>query len=864
VQQYERNSHEYAWEISRAFARAAHVLLGHLNAFANEGYLRTATQWDSLRKLASMVNYQPTPPASATSNVALMISVAGQVTEIASGLAMKFTPPEGGAALIFETLKPIKAHIELNAARAKTWDQNNNTLANPTAVKWSVPKKLQLKDGDMAVFTDGLAHGQAVNLSNVNTDEKSGLATLHFTQAGQFTPHIYNSHIWVDPEDFRPGMFVTTSSQTVIKMRDGITAAEGSIVRVTGLDLGDAIDCIVTAVDGNNLVVQAAFSSGSEVEVQFLTPIAPSARGRFETDPDIEEVLFVENGRVVSDKEGEVSKEGDKAVKRRFKKAGEDTKLGYAVTTKNRTGTGAVVNTPAGMNSAVRTSVMFAGKPPKSLRSGDWFVTRPMGTNDLTALYVVSTRLEKDSYYITFSGEVETDPQRTEFIGPMTKILRPENFDRSPVDAIAGNTCVLDIQSAEARALVRPGKQLIIVNDQDTTKLAASATIIAVEDRGTKGLHVELDLATSVLGWKSGWTTFHFNCVGISHGETQDPRILGSGDAERPLQDFTFKAVELSFIPSNLAVSGVAPDMDVAVDGVKWSYRDLTDPEADGTESWSIRLNDDNTYHLVFRRRLQTGTDNITVPRHRIGVGLSGSGVPPWSFESPMAKNRHVDSIIQPFATSGGADREAVASVRQNAPQSLAANGRAVSLKDFERLCQRHASVWQAKSREIIGPYVNNLVDVIVVPAGGGTLSTRLAQDLIDFMTSRAIPGVGISISGYQPVPITIGVKAFVNVARYEKSDVRDALYFALCTAFALDRRGLGQPFYVAEVLAEGERVPGVESLVITSLARKSNAPDVLKETRIANALAALFPKENQVAYVAVNTDISVTVEAMP
>ena len=70
LEQYARAPGEYGWEIMRAFARAAHVLLGHTDAYANEGYLRTATQWDNLRKLAEMVNYQPGPPASATATVA--------------------------------------------------------------------------------------------------------------------------------------------------------------------------------------------------------------------------------------------------------------------------------------------------------------------------------------------------------------------------------------------------------------------------------------------------------------------------------------------------------------------------------------------------------------------------------------------------------------------------------------------------------------------------------------------------------------------------------------------------------------------------------------------------------------------------
>ena len=57
--------------------------------------------------------------------------------------------------------------------------------------------------------------------------------------------------------------------------------------------------------------------------------------------------------------------------------------------------------------------------------------------------------------------------------------------------------------------------------------------------------------------------------------------MLGSGDAERVRQDFKFKIDTVSFIPSNAPVTGVAPDMDVAVDGVKWEFRDLGDPTAE-------------------------------------------------------------------------------------------------------------------------------------------------------------------------------------------------------------------------------------------------------------------------------------------
>ena len=83
---------------------------------------------------------------------------------------------------------------------------------------------------------------------------------------------------------------------------------------------------------------------------------------------------------------------------------------------------------------------------------------------------------------------------------------------------------------------------------------------------------------------------------------------------------------------------------------------------------------------------------------------IKGSGVPPFSFAKPMKKSRYVTDLIQPFATAGGADREPVSATRVNAPSRLAANDRAVSLADFERLCRRHASVRQARARAVIAP----------------------------------------------------------------------------------------------------------------------------------------------------------------
>lgn len=107
-----------------------------------------------------------------------------------------------------------------------------------------------------------------------------------------------------------------------------------------------------------------------------------------------------------------------------------------------------------------------------------------------------------------------------------------------------------------------------------------------------------------------------------------------------------------------------------------------------------------------------------------------------------------------------------------------------------------------------------------------------------------------------------IGVTARVDVARYDKTKVQDDLAAALIGEFALSRRGLGQPLYVAEILAAGERVEGVETIVIDAFARKPGAPAPLREASMAGGLAALFPREDQVIRVAAGADVVVRVEA--
>lgn len=870
VAQYERHSPDYAWEIARAFARAAHVLLGHLDAYANEGYLRTATQWDNLRKLAAMVNYQPTPPASATTTVALLMAEGSGLIEVARGLAMKFAPPEGGAPLIFETLKPLVAHPDLNAAHAVAWNVNSSKLALPKDATWIVPAKTRISQGDVVVLGGWQMLGVARTLVTIDGDQEAGLARLVFEPPTGIDSPMSETFLYAEPDGVRLGLPETASGQLVIKIAGAASVPANTVVEIRYNNGASSTLGVVTGATGDQLVLLSDEAITGPVDVEVYTPLAATPSGKFDTPLNVDTLYFKKSGtagvavqsdfdiRNTEDEDGD-----DVAFAHRFNRPAGTVGTAFINLSANRVFSGEIVATPSFSTQVIGAGVRFAGKPPKSLKQGDWYVARPVGSNDLTALKVTGVRIEADVHFVFFCPNPPALPDRTEFFGPMTRELRPLGHDRNPSPAVAGGFCTLEAQSPAARDLVKPGKTVLVVHERDGVKKAGSALILSDETLADGTIKLALDSETDFTGWEKGWTNFHLNTVTISHGETKDPKVLGSGDAERRRQDFRFKIDNVTFIPSTASVSGVAPDMDVAVDGVKWEYRDFGDPTAEGADAWSVKLNDDDTLQVHFRRRLPSGSNNVTAPRHRVGVGLAGSGVAPWSFTAPMKKNRFVTGIVQPFPTSGAADREPVTAMRENAPANLAANGRAVSLKDFERLCQRHASVWQARAREVVGPGSTNLVDVIVVPSGGGAVTTRLRQDLIDFVKSRSLPGTAMTVTGFEDVLVSIAVTARVDTGRYEKTDVQDRLALGLQEEFSLIRRGLGQPLYVAEILAAAERVEGVETVVIDGFARKAGTPLPLREALVSGAVAAIFPRENQVIRVASSADIVANVEAM-
>lgn len=882
---YAKHSPDQAHEIMRAFARAAHVLLGHVDAFANEGYLRTATQWDSMRKLAAMIGYQPTPGAAASTVVALIVEAGLGRTEIERGVAMSFTPPGGGKPVVFETVETIDAHPALNAARARGHDRNM-TKFDPTAPnRYAAPKNAAPKAGDVVVLVSDtnlpVPFPTLIATAALSDDKTIAKIDLEGTQTATWIKH--SSVLLAKPEKVLKVRPRTFGSIIVIEVLNFGMLQAGTVVFLTDASGSEKLATVKSAADGRVELEGAGTVSGS---IQITLANQYSVTNGYVATPDtVDKVWFKTSGGFLDVVAGTTEIAGDdmstksgmrkidgKIIDVRFQQPSDAQSIGYTKSgTVAHVAANVVAASPPVSDTYASTTktVEFVGKPSSGLVAGTWFVAR--NASVLKALRVEAVRVTPDSHFVAFEQDIIGSPSDYEFHGPMTLTYRPEDYDHGQNAVFSGGIILEDIDAA-AQKLVKVGRKIIVEDEREDGKTPVLLTIASMLDgAGLVGsgagdadeVKVTFVESPSELdGLISGWTVFRLNTSRATHGETRGAKTLGSGNAEKFRQTFNLAVKDITFIPSSAAESGVAPDIDIAVQDVLWAYRDLSDPAAEGSDCWSVGLREDDTLDILFRRRLPTGNNNVAVTRHRVGTGPAGNAVPAYGFVKPAKKHRFVTAIAQPFAAAGGAEREPVSSMRESAPSRLSANGRAVSLKDFEKLASRHASVWQARAEQL--PEVGAAIRLIIVAAYGGAVDQAFSDILSGFILSHAIPGVRLEIAGFVAVPVRIEATVRVDIARYDKTDVADASLAALADTFTLRRRGLGQSFLIGEILAALEVVEGVETAVAT-LTLDASAPAMTRPPLSfpAGGLSAIYPDGNQVAYVTDAGALTLHVEAV-
>lgn len=876
LKQYHLERHDWAWEIARSFARSSHVLTEMMNAYANEGYIATASQWDNLRRLVEMLDYHPAPPASASTLLVLTTKATMQGT-VDKGFQVKYAPPKGDP-IIFETLDDLSVDVALNELRLKDYDQAQDLLSGNELQLDELVEDLQ--PGTPLVLEDTRSDYvqayliDAVRLEQGNTTVRlsrpipksqhflRGTTRVHLQPAEVLLPHapvmdgVVSApgaplkRLWMldTPDGLQVGdvVYITDGSHHYYRKVDAITEDTLDLNRgLANLNLSqatvsiarqlpvaskverraDEFNIYALRVVGDLSSLQGQFvadaASGKEntvfeISAAVYTPVMPgNANSGYSTLRLLDnhgllenpQILLVPPGirqwRVASYLRNDIEKPLSKTVITNLAK-------------KSVVGDLAVVVTGA-QYAWGRLHNLITNKEQGQtiLNVAQWF---DFGGG---RYYVGQTRL-----YSHFKKQSH---------------LRDWNRNTTPVN----------------------GRKLRL-NDQPPTSLRFGRTLYIeqqTENGFSSGLETQIiDVQDDIITIKDDLTGKGYTCANLvirgnvvkaGHGERRPVKVLGGGDATQSHQSFVLAVPDVSFVADATQSSGVRADIEVAIEDRIWTQVATLRDSQPSDAHYTVHMTEEGYLRITFGngvhgRRLPTGKNNIRVA-YRQGVGLTGK-VDAGKLEKPLSPHRLISSVRQPLPALGGNDMEWKESLRHTAPATLLTLERAVSIEDFANLAASHSSVWQARAflRQNAGRL--QVVEVVVLPAGGGELG-ELTVTLNKFLQAHALPQVQIQLRPYRPVPLSIKAKLIIDTQAFNSDTVKTTVQQALLNSFNLEQRGIGQSLYLSEVYKVVEGVRGVSKSICTieTSNNPTDAPGYIKG--INDDIKLIQPDDDQVVY---------------
>jgi predicted phage baseplate assembly protein len=278
-------------------------------------------------------------------------------------------------------------------------------------------------------------------------------------------------------------------------------------------------------------------------------------------------------------------------------------------------------------------------------------------------------------------------------------------------------------------------------------------------------------------------------------------------------QQFALKQPPLTYLVA-VTPSGSASTLHTYVNDVEWHEVDTPIGIGPTDRRFFTKTADDGTTTVIFGNgvtgaRLPTGNANVRAT-YRNGIGKGGN-VEAGQLTILGSKPLGVKEVINPLRASGGADKDSRDQIRTNAPLSVTALDRLVSVADYEHFARTFAGIGKASSVSLIDGH-RQLIHVTI--AGIDDIPIDVTSDLYHGLRSA------LRLYGDSHVPLQLDVRAakFLVLQAgvrvnpdYPWETVAPKLRSALLDAFDFEVRELGQNANLSQVLQVLQNVPGVE-----------------------------------------------------
>jgi hypothetical protein len=817
--QYNDERRDYAWEILRTFARSAHVLGEYIDAYANEGYLSTAVEWDNVRKLVGMLGYRPAPPASSETHIALLFKESQSGT-LEKGFAVKNKPSGSDPTILFETQEKLEGSDSLNILRPYQYDMNLNQFGLKNGkLRFPVSEAYEeLNVGDTGVLS---TQSNGVPITLVEIRETGNGVVLMLKPAGGSLGGIdfrfHNTSLHLQPKFIAAPL---PNGSKSAKVDETLAIAEEQIAFVKSgrtwkamkIERNESLHLLFDKTADTLSKGDRLYSAGTLTRDMHSKLRSSSYIYLLPEEFDDDFGWFVKaDGQKVADA-GDIQSKTLDGVQFRFIQGNHGKHIYYPALEQD------------GRIEAVDISEFrFAGKTPK-LESGGWAIAKSAGAS-LQAVQI-STITEKEKWFSLGLPGVSTPLNllRSGF----AVSLRPRNHDLNSRFAWSGasseTVTVIDIEDTSLEEALRLGQKLIC-------SCGDNALVVELKDVRTSSGLLNLHLAPAFHESESAGcytrsaTKLYGNAVRATHGETQPEKIVGNGDASQSSQAFLLPPEKISWIADSQFASGVKADLTLRVGQRIWEQVEDLSGSSPTDHHYMVKVTQEGRLEVCFGdgrhgRRVPTGIDNIRV-RYRTGYGLEGNLVA-GELVKIVRPDDLIEDFVSPLPSSGGAEKESADSMREKAPATLLALERAVSLDDYTHLAAHHSMVWQAQAFEILpNRPARPEIRVVIVQAGGATFETDpkakepasgIAKMIRDYLLKHTIPNTPISVVSYRPLKMALKVEIMVDPVAFDKKQVQQAVVTHLEENLALNQRQLGQSLFRSEVIALVEQVVGVEN----------------------------------------------------
>jgi hypothetical protein len=839
-----RDNADFSIALIDAWAVALDILTFYQERFANEAYLRTATERRSVFELARLVGYVPASGVAASAVLAFTLSSAPGAPDnvpIPVGSRVLSVPGPGQTAQTFETSADLTAVIGWNALPAQT------------TIPW------QLTGSDTSTWITGTANG--INVADAllfvqaqdGQPAAAGPADFHYVTAVTPDPVSGNTKIrWDGPLSgaFATGTGASQAFLYVFRRKAALygqsapsprVLAGSHIPYVPGYRIETALDgTAVPAVAWDYQYTGGSYQINLDASCPGLTPPAPAADATPQwlvlTRPG-PCTAFFQIGAVAETSPGRYTLTAKTTQLTLTANAGQSVP-GQASFDVDDSLSEFVSDTPN-----VTAYVHSAQLTPASLPLTSWGQD-PMYPRQAGMLAPVSGSA------VTVTGGQQIAPGQP--IGLSGKRLRIQAANGTFTRAGQSGSSAAAAGQVFMTGDFPPGTDpatgnlvwtvttlsgiagtLSVSSDKFTLQPAAAADPRASEAAVVQGVSASGDIATLTLVaplksiYDAGTVTVNANAVLATNGQTVQ-EILGSGDATNPALQFTLKQAPLTYLPAPNG-NGSVSTLQVWVNNLQWHETGslLTAGPADRVFVTSTNAAGNTVVRFgngVQGARPPSGVANIRAV-YRTGIGGAGT-VSAGQLSQPLDRPQGLVSVTNPSAASGSADPATAGQARAGAPRPTLTVGRVVSLEDYQNYALGFAGIGMALAT---WRWFGNVRGVFLTVAGAGGAVLRDDDPVVTGLAAAirlsGDPYVPLQIASYRPVSFTFAAGVVVDRASYAPAQVLAQVWQDLAGVFAFGQRRLGQGVAASEITAIIQQVTGVTAVQLQALSRSGTAP---------------------------------------